>query len=207
MTEIPTTLTPVAAGKWGHIARTRTAEFVRPASAEDWRRSADDYNLGTGRGAWTDANGAEVYVDGGPDLDVSAEDILWYAQERMQAGDRVCYALARMATDAPDNVPERLVYQAQREMTRRVLDDRSRIRTEPRDDIADAIETAVQSAAVLKAAGRQDWYARLVGGRSILTPARLEGPYTYTDASRVLRAHRGHGGTGQLLRVTEDYAD
>ena len=85
-----------------------TGTAIRPATAQEWRKTADRLgDPGDGyTGAWQDEDGRAVYVDGGPDTDVSPSDISTLALEGAEHGDPgmadLCeQALAGDDTDNP----------------------------------------------------------------------------------------------------------
>lgn len=64
---------------FGTVTDYQTGQPIRPATAGEWRRTADTVNDNPGpgnyTGAWTDADGRTVYVDGGPEAEVSEQDV------------------------------------------------------------------------------------------------------------------------------------
>jgi len=113
---------------FGMVTDYRTGWAVRPATAAEWRRTADkensrDSDAYTGAWADTEEDGRTVYVSGGPDSYVSDGDIAALHDEAAAAGDaaqvRLCdAALApRAATGAEEE-------RARAECVRVILDTR-----------------------------------------------------------------------------------
>lgn len=99
---------------------------MRPATAEEWRRTADV--MATGKpdsftGAWTGSDGRAVYVDGGPDAEVTVNDIRQLGLEAGQAGDGGQVALCEIALGDCDNEDEQDT--AWTECARVILDNRA----------------------------------------------------------------------------------
>ena len=85
---------------YGTLTDYATGEPIRPATAQEWRRTADKLASGDSdayTGAWDD-DGRSVYVDGGPDAGVTGADIAALEQEAAIAGDSEQVRLCRAAT-------------------------------------------------------------------------------------------------------------
>ena len=75
---------------YGTVTDYQTGTAIRPATLTEWRYSADKLNSGESdsyTAAWDDSDGQAVYVDGGPDMDIAAEDIRRLRDEAGGAGD------------------------------------------------------------------------------------------------------------------------
>ena len=75
---------------FGTLTDYTTSLPIRPASAEEWRLTALTVNgdtAGSETGAFEDENGRAVWVEGGPEVEVSDQDIRDLEQEAGQAGD------------------------------------------------------------------------------------------------------------------------
>lgn len=75
---------------FGTVTDYHTGTAIRPATAKEWRWTADKLNSGESdarTGAWNDDDGQAVYVDGGPDAEISREDIRALREEAGNAGD------------------------------------------------------------------------------------------------------------------------
>lgn len=111
---------------WGTVNDYRTGSMLRDATAAEWRRTADKYNgydSDAYTGAWADEDGHAVYVSGGPEAEVSDDDIIALHDEAVSAGDaeqvRLCdVAMAPRSTAGPD------VAEARAECVRVILDTR-----------------------------------------------------------------------------------
>ena len=74
---------------FGEVTDYFSGVTIRPATAAEWRRTADVTNsggLGAYTGAWEE-KGIAVYVDGGPDMDVTLKDVARLGREAAAAGD------------------------------------------------------------------------------------------------------------------------
>lgn len=63
---------------YGTVTDYSTGAAIRPATAAEWRQTAGKLASGESdsyTGAWNDSDGLAVWVDGGPDAEVSDEDI------------------------------------------------------------------------------------------------------------------------------------
>jgi hypothetical protein len=92
---------------------------IRPAMAHEWRTSADLVNDGTSAGlsgAWEDGDGRCVWVDGGPEAEVSDRDIAELEQEAANAGDNEQVKLCAAALGGDED--------ARAECVRVILDNR-----------------------------------------------------------------------------------
>ena len=111
---------------WGTVCDYKTGSATREATAAEWRRTADKLNGYDGdayTGAWADEDGHSVYVSGGPEAEVTDDDIIALHDEAVSAGDagqvRLCdVAMAPYATAGPD------VAEARAECVRVILDTR-----------------------------------------------------------------------------------
>lgn len=59
---------------YGTVTDYLTGEPVRPATGQEWRRTADKMASDDGdnyTGAWRGSDGRAVYVDGGPEADIA----------------------------------------------------------------------------------------------------------------------------------------
>ncbi len=85
---------------YGTVTRYLDGVPLRPATAAEWRRTADmlaSSRPGAETGAWVDKDGQAVYVDGGPDAGVSDAGIADLEAEAGSAGDSAMAALCRAA--------------------------------------------------------------------------------------------------------------
>jgi len=111
---------------YGIVTDYWTGEQIRPATAQEWRRTADlvsgaDMNKPGGyTGAWDD-DGRAVWVDGGPVAEISADDVRALLAEAGSAGDGKMAALCERAL-IDDGSQES--YEAGRECARVILDNR-----------------------------------------------------------------------------------
>jgi hypothetical protein len=92
---------------YGTVTDYKTGEPVRPATAAEWRRTADVVTSGISAGyagAWEDADGRPVYVDGGPEPVVTRSDVHTLRDEAGAAGDaeqaRLCDQALGIGGDA-----------------------------------------------------------------------------------------------------------
>jgi hypothetical protein len=75
---------------YGTLTDYQTGESLRPATAAEWRRTADAVNDNLSPGSYTggfDLDGRTVYVAGGPEAEVSAHDVRALMAEAASAGD------------------------------------------------------------------------------------------------------------------------
>jgi hypothetical protein len=89
---------------WGTLTDYATGAAVRPATAQEWRRTADKLasrQSDSYTGAW-DEDGQAVWVDGGPDAEVSREDMRQLRDEAGSAGDSEQVALCNAALGETD---------------------------------------------------------------------------------------------------------
>lgn len=87
-----------ATGTFGTLTDYNSGLAIRPATAAEWRRTADLVNgsmPGSYTGAWEDENGRAVWVADGPEITVTENDILELEQEAATAGDAAQAALCR----------------------------------------------------------------------------------------------------------------
>jgi hypothetical protein len=111
---------------FGTLTDYATGTAIRPATAAEWRATADLVNNGTSAGlsgAWEDQDGRSVWVDGGPECEVSDRDIAELEQEAGQAGDGAQVDLCRKAAEKDEygNVADE---DARAECIRVILDNR-----------------------------------------------------------------------------------
>lgn len=90
----------------GTVTDYSTGTAIRPATGEEWLRTATkllEERPGSYTGAWDDSDGCAVYVDGGPDMDITPEDIRQLRDEAGTAGDdkqvRLCTIALREADE------------------------------------------------------------------------------------------------------------
>ena len=91
---------------YGTVTDYQTGAPLRPATLKEWRRSADKLN-GRESDSYTRAwnlDGTAVYVDGGPEAEVTREDIRELRDEAGSAGDdeQVRYCTAALGEDEPN---------------------------------------------------------------------------------------------------------
>lgn len=94
---------------YGTITDYQTGEAIRPATLPEWRRTADKLNSGESdsyTGAWNDSDGQAVYVAGGPDAEVSDEDIRLLRDAAGSAGDTEQVRLCTIALGDGDEDDE-----------------------------------------------------------------------------------------------------
>ena len=106
-------------GKFGTLTDYNSSLPIRPASAEEWRFTALTVNgdaAGSETGAFEDENGRAVWVEGGPEVEVSDQDIRDLEQEAGQAGDCEQAGLCRAALGGDEG--------ARAECVRVILDNR-----------------------------------------------------------------------------------
>lgn len=87
---------------FGTVTDYKTGDPVRPATAAEWRRTADAVASGQYTGAFA-LDGRAVFVDGGPEAGVSDDDIRELEQEAGSAGDLEMASLCRKALDEDDD--------------------------------------------------------------------------------------------------------
>jgi hypothetical protein len=116
---------------FGTLTDYKTGTVIRPATAAEWRKSADDVEV-TGRGIF-DLDGRTVFVEGGPDAEVTDDDIRELAGEAAAAGDASmarCCEIA-LGADTEDEEPCVVTWDAaspegaRREAVRVILDNRA----------------------------------------------------------------------------------
>lgn len=97
---------------FGTLRDHKTGDEIRPATAEEWRRTADVLRSGVSwahTGVWEDEPGHGVWVDGGPEPYVSQADVRELRDEAAAAGDleqvRLC-DLALGEAEGRHGVPE-----------------------------------------------------------------------------------------------------
>ena len=89
-------------GSYGTLADYTTDRRLRPATREEWERTAAALDAGEPEGAWHDGDlndGFPVYVDGGPDPVVTDDSIRALHAEAGTAGDSGQVALCDRALD------------------------------------------------------------------------------------------------------------
>jgi hypothetical protein len=111
-----------ATTSYGTLTDYATGEQIRPATAEEWRSTADAISFGTEQGIWEDENGRAVWVDGGPQAEVSDDDIRELRGEAAQAGDEAQASLCSIALGEDDGFATREAARA--ECDRVILDSR-----------------------------------------------------------------------------------
>jgi hypothetical protein len=82
---------------------------IRPATAAEWRKTADAVSIDrVYQGIWQDEDGRSVYVDGGPDAEVTDNDIRALGDEAAAHGDYAQANLCEQALEFADT--DKLVY-------------------------------------------------------------------------------------------------
>lgn len=108
---------------WGTLYNHRTGDPIRPATAGEWRKSADAlasrYHTSS-YGVWRDDDNVVVFVSGGPDDEVNAESIRQLLAEAGLAGDEEMARLCKIALDRLPGDDDA----AWRECARVILDNR-----------------------------------------------------------------------------------
>lgn len=91
---------------YGILTDYRAGTPIRPATAAEWRRTADRLGEpGDGyTGTWADPeeDGRIVYVSGGPDADIHPSDIAALADEAGAHGDYEMRRLCKQALEGDD---------------------------------------------------------------------------------------------------------
>jgi hypothetical protein len=111
---------------FGTLTDYDTGQPIRPATAAEWRGTADKLNSRTGdsyTGAWSD-DGSHFYVDGGPEPRVNTRDIVDLRVEAMHAGDE---AQERLCVTALGDFDDDKMDEARGKCVAVILDTRMRV--------------------------------------------------------------------------------
>lgn len=86
---------------WGTLTDYMTGDKIRPATAQEWRKSnlisAATRGRGSTAGTWKDDDGRTVEVTGGPDGEIHAAEIRQLLNEAGSAGDAEQVLLCNVA--------------------------------------------------------------------------------------------------------------
>lgn len=91
---------------YGTVTDYSTGQQIRPATGAEWLRTATtllEERPGSYTGAWDDSDGQAAYVDGGPDMDITPEDIRKLRDEAGTAGDDAQVRLCTIALGEADD--------------------------------------------------------------------------------------------------------
>lgn len=88
---------------FGQLTAYATGHCIRPATAAEWRKTAERVSIhNVHQGFWRDDDGRVVYVDGGPEANITNDDIRALRGEAAAAGDLAQVALCDRALEFAD---------------------------------------------------------------------------------------------------------